>query len=228
MANTSANDWDEGAPVITDARRLGAGEINNLRKAVRLRQDKEHVACATAGVGGEHKAGSGRPYYQSTAPTLRPDGVTALGASDAGREWIDSDDNSRHVWSGTAWVAYAGGAESFDLPGSPGADESWTSALSLPLTTPFATPLQISGLSAGRWLLFVSGVFQGSQTGTFTITANGQSKSYTSATTVDGHVPFMMCIRLSVTSANHYIRITSVSGTITVLRIESLTGLFIG
>lgn len=226
MANTSANDWDESSPLITNARRLGAGEINNLRKSVRLRADKEHVACATAGVGGEHKKGSGRPYYQSTAPTLRPDGTTALGADDAGREWIDSDDNSRYVWNGTAWVAFTDAAQSFDLPGSPGSGETWSSALSLPLTTPFATPLQISGLNAGKWLVWVGGVFDGSQTGSISVVVNGQTRTYVTGTTVDGAVPFLMCIRCTVTSANQYIRITSVSSIVS--RIESITGQFVG
>lgn len=228
MANTTADDWDESVPVTSSPRRQGATEISSLRKGTRLRLDKEHEACATAGVGGEHLAGSAKVYYQATAPTTRPDGVTALDSDDAGRIWIDSDDNSESFWSGSAWVAKTGGAESFDLPGSPGADEDWTSALSLPLTTPFATPLQISGLSAGRWLLFVSGLFDGDSTGDVSITANGQTKTYTVPTTFDPgvDVPFMMCIRLSVTSANHYIRITTVSSMIT--RIESLTGMFIG
>lgn len=226
MANTSANDWDEGAPLITDPRRQGAGEINNLRKAVRLRLDKEHIACATAGAGGEHKPGSAKCYYQSSAPTTRPDG-TALSSADYGRLWIDSDDGSLYRYTATGWVAFDSAVQSFDLPGSPGSDEDWTSALSFPLSSPFATPLQVSGLNAGRWMFWVAGVFDGSQTGTLTITINGQSRSIISSVTVDGMVPFLICIRASVTSANHYARITAVSG-LGVSRLDSFSGIFIG
>ena len=52
-----------------------------------------------------HKEGSARGYYASGAPTVRPDGSTALGAGDDGRIWVDSDTNELYVWSGSAWVA---------------------------------------------------------------------------------------------------------------------------
>lgn len=231
MANGGPNDWDEGAPLISDARRLGAGEILNLRKATRARINKEHDDCATGDVtlglgGGEHSPGSAKCYYQSGAPTLRPDNATALDSNDAGRIWIDSDDGSKYYWSGSAWVAFVTSQQSFDLPGSPGAGETWSSALALPLTTPFATPLQVSGLNAGKWLVWIGGVFDGSQTGSITVVINGQTRTYVTGTTVDGQVPFLMCVRCTVTSANHYIRITSVSSI--VQRIESITGQFVG
>lgn len=106
MANSSASDWDEGSPLITSPRREGAGEILNLRKAVRQRLNKEHEAFVTgsSGDGGEHKEGSAVCYYQATAPTLRPDGTTSLGAADDGRIWVDSDTEAVYVWNGSAWV----------------------------------------------------------------------------------------------------------------------------
>ncbi len=231
MANTNGASWDETVPVASSPRNNGATEILSLRKGVKVRADKEHVAYDAASVGGEHKAGSAKCYYQAAEPTTRPDGSTALTSADYGRLWIDSDDGSLYQYTATGWELMGGGAESFDLPGSPGADEAWSSSLSLPLVVAnnaYATPLQISGLSAGRWLLFISGTFDGNQTGDFTITANGQSKTIDRAYgTAGGNIPFMMCIRLTVTSANHYIRITSISG-IDVESIDSLTGLFIG
>lgn len=231
MANAGVNDWDEGVPLISSARRGGALEINSLRKSIRGRMNKEHGALVTGDVttgvgGGEHKAGSAKVYYQTAAPTLRPDGLTALDTNDKGRLWIKDTDGSLYQWDGAAWVAYSTGKQSFDLPGLPGADEAWTSALALPLTTPFATPLQISGLNAGRWLLWIGGTFDGSQTGSITIVANGQTRTYVSSSTVDGQVPFLMCLRMTITSANHYIRITAVSSMIS--RIESISGLFVG
>ena len=51
-----------------------------------------------------HKEGSGRGYYASSAPTVRPDGATALGTSDDGRIWVDSDDKIPYVWTGSAWT----------------------------------------------------------------------------------------------------------------------------
>ena len=75
--------------------------------------ENEHSSYTTKGgtSGGSvaadflHKAGSGRVYYQASAPTLRPDGVTALSAADAGREWVETTYLSRRTWSGSAWVA---------------------------------------------------------------------------------------------------------------------------
>lgn len=83
------------------------------RSDIRERMENEHSSYTTKGgtSGGSvaadflHKAGSGRVYYQASAPTLRPDGVTALSAADAGRLWIDSDTAAPYLWTGSAWLA---------------------------------------------------------------------------------------------------------------------------
>lgn len=50
------------------------------------------------------------PYYQSAAPTTKPDGSTALDVDDNGRLWIDSDDNTIYIltdYSGPTWTSAA-------------------------------------------------------------------------------------------------------------------------
>lgn len=99
--------WTEGEPAIGDPRYLGQQEIRGLRTGVRRRIEKEHETPTTGGSwpGMEHKAGSAKAYRQDGAPTNRPDGSTALNASDAGRLWIDSNDNEKiYVYNGSAWV----------------------------------------------------------------------------------------------------------------------------
>lgn len=103
MANSTEDHWDETSPTLAQPRRDGAAEINSLRKGVRKRSDREHAALVAGGLGGEHKAGSAKSFYQASAPTLRPDGSTALGADDAGRFWYESDAGVLWVWSGSAW-----------------------------------------------------------------------------------------------------------------------------
>lgn len=102
---TGAN-WDEVDPEDTDFVPVGAQEIRDIRKGVRIRLSKEHDTLATASAGGEHKAGSAKAYYGGAAPTQRPDAATALGVSDAGRIWADG--TVLKVWTGAAWVALTG------------------------------------------------------------------------------------------------------------------------
>jgi hypothetical protein len=83
----------------------GDDRIRETRLEIDLRATQEHDWHDTASTGTAiHKAGSARIYYQAAAPTLRPDGVTVLGASDTGRLWIDSDDENLHYWDGTQWL----------------------------------------------------------------------------------------------------------------------------
>jgi hypothetical protein len=104
--------WDETSPKNTDAAfPYGAQEIRDLRKGVRIRSDKEHVAAGVASAGGEHKEGSAKGYYEAAAPTNRPDGTTALVTADAGRLWIDSADNLLNIYSGSAWVMARAGLQ---------------------------------------------------------------------------------------------------------------------
>lgn len=163
MANTSEADWDESTPVITDARRLGAGEILNLRKSARLRIAKEHILPAGASVGGEHKAGSGLAYYAGVAPTLRPDGSSSLSSQDAGRLWVNSTTKEVKVWTGAAWAAMEA------LADTPVIEHFYQA-----LTT---NPQTISGLSAGTWLVFVSGYIYAGGAYTVSVTVNTQNRT---------------------------------------------------
>ncbi len=104
MANTTNDNWDEAAPTLTDERRDGAQEIRVLRGGVGDRLGKEHVDPAAAGVGGEHIKGSAMVYSQAAAPTLKPDGVTALDAADAGRLWHDTDNDKLFMYDGSDWT----------------------------------------------------------------------------------------------------------------------------
>jgi hypothetical protein len=79
-------------------------EIRDLRTGVGIRMNKEHATLATASAGGEHKEGSAKAYYESSEPTQRPDGVTNLDSNDAGRIWIDSDDDSLKIYDGSSFV----------------------------------------------------------------------------------------------------------------------------
>ena len=96
MANTigpppTGTGWDEDAPVAnTDPHGNACYEIRDLRKGLRIRVSKEHVALAANSVGGEHKQGSAVAWIQATEPTTRPDGETALTSSDLGRIWVDT------------------------------------------------------------------------------------------------------------------------------------------
>lgn len=96
MANSSDGlSYDETVPINANPRKDGPAEILGIRKGMKLRLDKEHVALATMGSGdlttggGEHRLGSARAYITSTEPTDRPDGETLV-AADNGRLWVDT------------------------------------------------------------------------------------------------------------------------------------------
>ena len=106
MANDAAGTtWNEAEPALTDPRFLGQQEIRGLRTGVRLRTQREHETFAGSSVGGEHKPGSAKAYHQASAPTLRPDGTTALDSNDAGRLWRNTTTGVLSVWTGSAWVS---------------------------------------------------------------------------------------------------------------------------
>jgi hypothetical protein len=107
MANDgTGTGWDETHPSSTDPEGAGYLEIQDIRKGMRLRYAKEHNTPAASGAGGEHKAGSAKAYVGGSAPTTRPDGVTALDSTDAGRLWVNG---ALYEWTGSAWVAISGG-----------------------------------------------------------------------------------------------------------------------
>ena len=96
--------WDITAPDgDSDDFRDGDDEIRDLRIGVATRLNKEHIDMAAVGVGGEHIAGAAVIYRQAAAPTTKPDGSTALAAADAGRLWLDTDDNILYVYTGSGW-----------------------------------------------------------------------------------------------------------------------------
>jgi len=192
MANTTANDWDETSPAITDARRAGATEILSLRQGTRLRLDKEHVATATSGAGGEHKGGSAKCYLQTTTPTLRPDGTTALTAADNGRIWVHSTTGVAKAYKHPSWL-------DFDVASADTIDTFEKS-----LTYPTSLPETQGSLTNGNWMVFVYGTigsFGSSDSVTISATVNSQTKSITIDNYPDGNAPFMMAFIVTV-SAN--------------------------
>ena len=97
----------ENNPENSDGPNFGAAEMRSDRRAVRERLEKEHTMNLLSGVvanDGYHKPGSSKDYYQADAPTLRPDGVTALTADDNGRKWVRSSDKRLYVYVHPDWV----------------------------------------------------------------------------------------------------------------------------
>jgi len=98
MTNSSDGlSWNVDTPVSASPRKDGAAEVLGLRKGIELRYEKEHVLLAAMGSGpdlatggGEHKAGSAFPYFQTADPTQRPDAATTLTAADDGRLFVDT------------------------------------------------------------------------------------------------------------------------------------------
>ncbi len=104
--------WDVTAPANADVLSLGALEIRDLRIGVGNREAMEHVKDASAKAGGEHLSGSAKAFYQSAAPSERPDGVnnpwgdgatSLVSTGDDGRLWVDSDNKVLYVWYGNAF-----------------------------------------------------------------------------------------------------------------------------
>jgi len=106
----TGQNWDITNPEDTDYMKNGAMEIRDLRKGIEIRINKEHDTLADNSAGGEHKAGSAKAYVGTTNPTKRPDGVTNLGASDAGRLFVNSSTNVLHTLTAAAqWLAAGAG-----------------------------------------------------------------------------------------------------------------------
>jgi len=82
----------EATPAAANSPSLFPTEMHNTRTEIRSRADQEHNFNSTPSEGNcYHKEGSAVAYYVAAAPTLRPDGVTALGTADTGRIFVDSD-----------------------------------------------------------------------------------------------------------------------------------------
>jgi len=104
--------WDtnyKDKPAGGDAPSTLDNEQRTNRESIEVRMENEHDTFedATAGLASKdwrHKEGSARAYYQSLAPTHQPgDNGAILGASDDGRIWVDSDDETMQVWDGSAF-----------------------------------------------------------------------------------------------------------------------------
>lgn len=106
----------EAEPANSDLVGAGNEAIQELKTAIQERLVQEHsmnlADAAPQARHGFHKAGSARVYVASSAPTLLPDGSTALGVNDAGRLWFRTTDSTLWQWDGTTWkdVASVGAA----------------------------------------------------------------------------------------------------------------------
>jgi len=96
-------DWTtayEASPAGSDNPKYGDDKIRELKGDIRAREEHESVwKDSTTDVGGVHRKGSAKSYYQATAPTTKPfttDGP--LDDNDAGRTWIDSDTQEEYVY----------------------------------------------------------------------------------------------------------------------------------
>lgn len=191
MPNSSEADWDEGHPLITDPRRDGAGEILNLRKAVRLRMEKEHSDVDNSSAGGEHKQGSAVVYVSDTAPTMRPDGATALDSDDEGRLWFEGDTGYLYYWSGTEWVKISDG------PTPQISQFEKNNAGALP-----SLPYEQTGLTPGSYIVWLYGASDyTSNTDPLTISAtiNGVTRTCLLSNQPDGNTPFNIPFHITVT-----------------------------
>ena len=95
----------ELSPADSDSPAEGAERIRELKETAGSLLDKEHKARDAGSVAaqGWHRSGSAIAYYAGTEPTTRPDGTTALAASDAGRLWTDSGDGTLDYWDGSSF-----------------------------------------------------------------------------------------------------------------------------
>jgi hypothetical protein len=110
MAMTPWGTSFESSPAGVDSPTTGDDSIRQLKSSVRERLEREHINGTEedSETHGWHREGSAKAYYESAAPTNRPNVSTApavaLSATDAGRLWIDSDTGLSYVWTGAAWV----------------------------------------------------------------------------------------------------------------------------
>jgi len=99
--------WDVTAPDIDQPHGNTYLELQDLRKGIAIRMNKEHATLAASSAGGEHKNGSAVCYEDVNEPSDRPDGATALADNvyDRGRLWLDDnyDPPVLKRWDGSAW-----------------------------------------------------------------------------------------------------------------------------
>jgi hypothetical protein len=97
--------WNSNFDAAPDGSTVAANTLDTViattKKAVRERFAVEHnLSLTNSADQGTHQAGSAVVYYQDEAPTTRPSGDD-LDSDDAGRVWIDSDDKSANVYTGS-------------------------------------------------------------------------------------------------------------------------------
>lgn len=99
----------EAIPLGGSKPSLGPSVMRTLKKAIRERFMKEHTQDLASGLESEdgfHRRGSAVSYFQSLAPTTRPDGVTALDSNDNGRLWVtDSETPELFIYKHPDWVS---------------------------------------------------------------------------------------------------------------------------
>ena len=88
--------WNTGAPNNEALVGNAYQEVQDLRKGVGIRMDKEHVTAASSSAGGEHKQGSARAFFQDTAPTTQLDGGAWI-AGDTGSLWFDTNSTPDNI-----------------------------------------------------------------------------------------------------------------------------------
>lgn len=131
-----SDDFTHNISTPADNATIGSipGHIVDVKQQVATHLNTEHtdyVSGTNEGNSGvQHRLGSAMPYYQATAPTVRPgDGTISLTAAvDDGRLWVDSDDNVLYVlvdgdeptWETVEIAGGVGGADVVLLAGRSG------------------------------------------------------------------------------------------------------------
>ena len=111
--------WNTSAPNNEAILGNSYQELQDLRKGVELRANREHLTYASSSVGGWHSNGSAVCYIGTTAEPNLPDDSAALSdiSRDNGRLWIDTsfEHNLLKRWDASAWepiATIAGGTTS--------------------------------------------------------------------------------------------------------------------
>jgi len=126
-------DWTtayEASPAGSDNPKYGDDKIRELKVDIRTREEHESVwKDSTVSVGGVHRNGSAKGYYQSAVPTTKPNSTDgALDGTDKGRYWTDSDTGDTYVYDNTtnAFVRINRGVQCLTAdPTTPIQGEEW-------------------------------------------------------------------------------------------------------
>lgn len=91
--------WDKDLPNGGYTLRRSDNDIRDNNDALESALDNEHAFATGGAQTGYHTQGSGRAFFQATAPSTRIDG-TAFVSADRGSLWADSDDNMLYILTG--------------------------------------------------------------------------------------------------------------------------------